>query len=110
KQAVAAAGHADTIYVVDKATGKIAGHARYDSATGVWQYRENAPHARTHVTERPLAAAYPQRGRIRLRPNGKLHGVPLTRARTRGMTFFVSSVEPATLARVGDRFDAPRPP
>ncbi|WP_244138306.1 LWXIA domain-containing protein [Burkholderia stabilis] len=110
KQAVAAAGHADTIYVVDKATGKIAGHARYDSAAGVWQYQENAPHARTRVKERPLAAAYPQRGRIRLWPNGKLHGVPLTRARTRGMTFFVSGVEPAMLARVGDRFDAPQPP
>ncbi|MCA3852741.1 MAG: LWXIA domain-containing protein, partial [Burkholderia sp.] len=110
KQAVAAAGQADTIYVVDKATGKIAGHARYDSATGAWQYQENAPHGKTRVKERPLAAAYPQRGRIRLRPNGKLHGVPLTRARTRGMTFFVSGVEPAMLARVGDRFDAPQPP
>ncbi|WP_175732241.1 LWXIA domain-containing protein [Burkholderia ambifaria] len=109
-QAIGAAGESDTIYVVDRASGEIRGHARYDSTRGVWQYRENAPLAQTRIAERPLADAYPRRAQVRVRPHGKSHGVPLTRARRRGMAFAVSSIDPAMLERVGNRFDPIKPP
>ncbi|WP_175911594.1 LWXIA domain-containing protein [Burkholderia sp. BCC1640] len=109
-KAIAAAAESDTIYAVDQASGEIRGHARYDSSHGVWQYQENAPLAHTRVAQRSLAGAYPRRAQVRVRPHGKSHGVPLTRARARGMTFAVSSIAPATLERVGNRFDPVKPP
>ncbi|MGN7983768.1 LWXIA domain-containing protein [Burkholderia sp. 22313] len=109
-QAIGAAGESDTIYAIDRASGEIRGHARYDSAHGVWQYHENAPLAQTRVATRPLADAYPRRAHVRVRPHGKSHGVPLTRARRRGMSFAVSSIDPAMLERLGNRFDPVKPP
>ncbi|WP_412024130.1 LWXIA domain-containing protein [Burkholderia cepacia] len=109
-QAIGAAGASNTIYAVDRASGEIRGHASYDDAKGVWQYQENAPLAKTRVAERPLSDAYPRRAHVRMRPHGKSHGVPLTRARRRGMSFVVSDIDPATLKRIGNRFDPVKPP
>ncbi|AZQ55867.1 LWXIA domain-containing protein [Burkholderia cenocepacia] len=109
-KAIAAATESDTIYVVDQASGEIRGHASYDSSHSVWQYQGNAPLAKTRVVKRPLAGAYPRRAHVRVRPHGKSHGVPLTRARGRGVTFAVSSIAPATFERVGNRFDPIKPP
>ncbi|WP_242610607.1 LWXIA domain-containing protein [Burkholderia vietnamiensis] len=113
-KAIGAAGRTDTIYAIDRTTGELRGHATYDAASGSWNYHEKAPLAQTRIGERPLRDAYPRRAQVRVRPHGKPHGkphgVPLTRARRHGVSFVVSSIDPAMLEQVGNRFDAPKPP
>ncbi|WP_175806968.1 LWXIA domain-containing protein [Burkholderia metallica] len=109
-KAIGAAGPSDTLYAIDRTSGEIRGHATYDAATGSWKYHENAPLAKTRIENRPLRDAYPRRAQVRVRPHGKPHGVPLTRARRHGVSFVVSSVDPAMLEQVGNRFDPPKPP
>ncbi|WP_244140926.1 LWXIA domain-containing protein [Burkholderia vietnamiensis] len=109
-KALGAAGRTDTIYAIDRTTGELRGHATYDAASGSWNYHEKAPLAQTRIGERPLRDAYPRRAQVRVRPHGKPHGVPLTRARRHGVSFVVSSIDPAMLEQVGNRFDAPKPP
>jgi hypothetical protein len=109
-KAIGAAGRTDTIYAIDRTTGELRGHATYDAASGSWNYHEKAPLAQTRIGERPLRDAYPRRAQVRVRPHGKPHGVPLTRARRHGVSFVVSGIDPAMLEQVGNRFDAPKPP
>ncbi|HDR9038816.1 TPA: LWXIA domain-containing protein [Burkholderia vietnamiensis] len=109
-KALGAAGRTDTIYAIDRTTGELRGHATYDAASGSWNYHEKAPLAQTRIGERPLRDAYPRRAQVRVRPHGKPHGVPLTRARRHGVSFVVSGIDPAMLEQVGNRFDAPKPP